>query len=292
MLLSNLHIFPSLELLSIEFLGCIYQRIMDPTTAEELELQVRDAEEREGWRALTAGIYKALAENEEIYAKGLELKNVLFKRASTFASLRFHTFLSRLETFGLSLVSLEARRFGDLYEPNRSREYIAFGSKLDIKFFDHLSNVTSLTIKAPERGPMGEKYRRGVPLVLRKDHMPHLQYVHLEYIIVFTELLDFLVGHTATLEHICLRDCFADDKHGAGDDSYWAKFFDPLRDAGFRKLRRLEILPVDPPFTLTRYNSWWRDEPILKALDPGRRLFAYMHEWGHVIPDQKPFKLH
>lgn len=289
-LLSNLHLFPSLDLLSIEFLGRTYQEQMDTFTDEESDVQVRNAEEREGWRALMASIYEALAKNEKSYAKGLELRNVLFKRTSTFASPSFHNFLSHLETFSLSI---EVKNFPERWAPNVCPEYIAFGSKLDIIFFDHLSNLTSLTIKAPEKGPIGIRYHLDVPLALRKDHMPRLKYVHLEYIVACPEMIDFLVSHTATLEHISLRDCIICQPIcdcEANNDFCWGDFFDKLCDAGFSNLRQFELLPVDPPFTWTENMSWGRDLPILRDPGPGRRLFAYMYveyDYGHVHLDSE-----
>lgn len=289
--LSNLHIFPGLELLSIRYCDELYEDLeLDACTEEESEAEVEEAEKTDERRALMAGVYKALGQNEKIYAKGLELRDVSYKRTSSFADPSFHNFLNHLRTFSLSLKTGEIDMCQE-FDASRCREYMAFTSKLDVFFFDHLSHVTSLTFKAPERGPLGLADSE-MFLALKKDHMPHLQYVDLEYMAVHTELTDFFVGHAATLENVILRNCFVVDDDdfdvddSDGDDSdvddsstmnfYWEHFLDSLRHAGCSKLRRFEILPVLPPFTWTEYMSHGKELPILQDPGHGQRLFAYL----------------
>lgn len=277
--LSNLHLFPFLELLSIRFCDSSDEDLDDAIDEAESEAQIGEAEEKEGRRALMASVYRALSQNEKIYTKGLELSDVSFERASPFADQSFHNFLSYLQMFSLSL-SAGIIDFNEEFQANRCFEYVEFASKLDIIFFDHLSHVTSLTIKALERGILGDRENRP-PLALRQDHMPHLKHVDLEYMIVYTGLTDFLVGHAATLEQVILRECFVeqefeDEYWREPNDFHWEHFFDSLRNAGCSKLRRLEILPVFPPFTWTEYMSQNKELPILQDPGPGQRLFAYL----------------
>ena len=282
--LSNLHLFPSLELLSIRFCDDPYENL-DASTEEESEAQVREAEEKEGWRALMAYVYRALSQNEKIYAKGLELRGVSYKQASPFADQSFHNFLSYLQTFSLSLKA-DNIEMSQEFEANRCPEYMAFTSKLDIIFFNHCSHVTSLTIKAPERGPLGEG-DNGMSWPLRKDHMPHLKYVDLEYMVAHIGLTDFLVGHVATLEHVILRKCFVEHRFWVRCDFFWEHFLDSLSNAGCSKLRRFEILPVSPPFTWTEFMSKGQELPTLQDPEPGQRLFAYMNlgQGGEATPN-------
>lgn len=271
--LSNLHLLPSLELLSIRFCDNPHED-SNPETEEESETQVGEVEEKEECRALMACVYRALSQNEKIYAKGLELRDVSFKRVSTFADQSFHNFLSYLQTFSLSLKA-DYIDPSEYFANNRCLEYVSFTSKLDKFFFDHLSNVTSLIIKAPESGILGDS-QNYQPLALKKDHMPHLKYVDLEYMVVHKALTDFLVGHAATLEHVILRHCFVDRGYWCSDQFYWEHFFDALSDTGCSKLRRFEILPVFPPFSRTEDISPEEDEPILQDPEPGQRLFWYL----------------
>lgn len=272
--LSNLHLLPSLELLSIQFCDNLPEDL-HPDTNEESETQVGEAEEREEWRALMACVYRALSHNEKIYAKGLELRDVSFKRVSTFADQSFHNFLSHLQTFSLSLKADDID-CSQGFEANRCPEYVEFTAKLDIFFLDHLSHVTSLTIKTTARGVLGDagNYQ---PLALKKNHMPHLKYVDLEYMVVHRELTDFLVGHAATLEHVILRECFVDRGYWCTDQFYWEHLFDALSNTGCSELRRFEILPVFPWFTWPENLSQGDESQILQDPEPGQRLFSYMN---------------
>ena len=287
--LSNLHLFPSLDSLSIEFTYTLEDLPDDDQISVEVESeeQVEAVEKKEAWRALMAKTYQALTKNTEMNIRDLTLKNLLFKRVSTFTCQSFHDLLSHVETFSLSLQGGNDTQ----YEIGKSYEYESFASNLDRFFFDHLSHVTSVTIKATESGPLGtDSSIRGlsfssVPLALRKDQMPFLKHVHLEYIVVCVNMIEFLIGHNTTLEHISLRDCFictmgTDPDAEVIDDIYWEHLFNALYNADLEKLRRVEILPLDVPLTDTyekeRYERKAREiREILE--DPGsdRRLFAY-----------------
>lgn len=97
--------FLCLEALNIEFSYTydVISKGLNLTSPEESDDEVRNAEENEAWRALMAKTYQALAKNREKYPKSSTLRDIIFKRVSTFADEGFHDFLKNIETFGLSL---------------------------------------------------------------------------------------------------------------------------------------------------------------------------------------------
>lgn len=305
MVLSNLQRFPCLELLSIEFSYTLYglPEGMDICSNEETEEQIEADEETQAWRALMAKTYEALANNKEIYAKCLELRDLIYKRPSTFTNQSFYDFLGHIEKFSLSL---RGEDNGAGWNLNRAEEYSAFASKLDMFLFNHLSQVTSVAIKAPKEGPLGFPSANSwnqVPLALEKDQMPYLKNLHLEYIVLCPHLIDFLIGHTATLERLSMHHCFVETIGlMPGEDLSWDRLFNSLYDAGFSKLRQVEILPLDLPLLvgayIQDYEKRTRDtndilhltNQILLDSDPGRRLFAYTtvdDKYGMLFPNEE-----
>ena len=305
MVLSNLQRFPCLELLTIEFSYTLYDlpEGMDLCSEEETKEQIEADEETQAWRALMAKTYDALANNKEIYAKSLELRDLIYKRPSTFTNQSFHDFLGHIEKFSLSL---RGEDNGAGWKTNRAEEYSAFASKLDMFFFNHLSQVTSVTIKASKEGPLGLPSANSwslVPLALEKNQMPYLKELHLEYIVLCPQLTDFLIGHTATLERLSMHHCFVETIGTmTEEDLSWDRLFNSLYDAGFSKLRQVEILPLDLPLLvgayIQDYETRTRDKndilhitnQILLDSDPGRRLFAYTivdDKYGMLFPNEE-----
>lgn len=304
--LSNLQRFPCLELLSIEFSYTYYDDLpegIDLCSEEETEEQIKADEETQAWRALMAKTYDALANNKEIYAKGLELRDLIYKRPSTFTNQSFYDFLGRIETFSLSL---RGEDNGAGWKINKAEEYSAFGSKLDVFLFNHLSQVTSVTIKASEEGPLGLPSANSwnqVPLALEKDQMPYLKKLHLEYIVLCPQLTHFLIGHTATLERLSMHHCFVETIGlMTEEDLSWYRLFNSLYDAGFSKLRQVEILPLDLPLLVGAYIQDYETRmrnsndilhttnKFLLDSDPGRRLFAYTtvdDKYGMLFPNEE-----
>lgn len=306
--LSNLRCFPCLELLSIEFSYNFddMSEGLDLCRQEEWEEEIRIVEEAEAWRALMAKTYKALAKNKNVYTKGLDLRDLIYKRPSTFTGQSFHDFLSHIETFSLSI---RGEDNGAGWCVNKAEEYVAFASKLDVFFYDHLSHVKSVTIKAPEEGPLGQPgdhtYSQ-IPLGLKKDQMPFLKHLHLEYIIICPQMTDLLIGHTATLENLSLRECFVSmmgtvEGSEADGGIYWEHFLNTLSDANFEKLRRVEILPLDLPLLLGVHISGYetrvedtddvlcKTRQLIQDSDSSRRLFAYCfmdEKYGNIYPDE------
>lgn len=292
--LSNLQDFPHLDELSIEFSYTYYEMPegLDLYGDEESDEKVLNAEESEAWRALMAKTYKALANNKEKYVKRLTFRDLIFKRASTFTDRCFHDFLSHIESFGLSIRGEE----NGAWNTNKAEEYTCFAAKLDTMFLDHLLHVKSLTIKAPEEGPLGEPGTEGwslVPLALKKNQMPFLESAYFEYIIICPQLTDFLIDHRTTLKHLSLHNCFINmlGEEEAHKGIYWEHFFDRLCDAHFEKLCHIEILPLN--LSLESQDSQEIENEILRARDialnpdSGRRLFAYAQmdeKYGTIFP--------
>lgn len=289
--LSNLHRFPSLELLTIEytFTCADFEGFGLIASREESFIKAKDAEKSEAWRALMAKTYDALAKNKGTYTKGLELRDLIYKRSSTFNNLDFQQFLIHLDSFSLSLCG----EGHDATTYNTTTEYVAFGKSLDEFFSFYLHHVTSLTIKASEEVPLGIRDSRNwkqVPLALGYCQMPFLQKVHFEYISICPALIDFLVSHIATLEHISLHYCFACSNGSPRKryNTYWDKFFDALSNAGFQKLRQIEIESGEIQLpTLyaddggleeeekARFHAIREAYRLTRDPDSGRRLFAY-----------------
>lgn len=283
-LLCDLQRFPSLEKLSI---NCNDFESYDEWTActesdedEESPKEVLEAEASESWRFLMSRTYFALTQNKSPHFKHLEIRQLIWKNVSTFSHAAFHEFLRHLEQFTLSI-----HGEGD-NGPRRSNgtgEYSVLMGKLDQYFFNQLANVTTLSIKAPEEGPLGfDTTRHYAPLALKADQIPLLKTLHLEYIFVCPELIDFLVGHKDTLEELTLCNCSASIH--AGDVS-WSKLFASLFSAHPAQLRRFDLVGHNIPLTINEEwgyeeKEWEVPGKVLEARtilrqDPRRRLFAY-----------------
>lgn len=127
--------------------------------------------------------------------------------------------------------------------------------KLDVYFFSHLTNLTSLILRAPPEAPRGLEGLHHAPLALHKSHMPCLQTVFIEYIFIGPELSDFLVGHAFTLEAIYLRNCFSARSDGnAGGAIPWHQLFSAIIDSEPQKLSNFQIT-TDRPVPLFSDNG-------------------------------------
>ncbi|MCJ1247481.1 hypothetical protein MMC30_004695 [Trapelia coarctata] len=297
-LLSDLQRFPRLKTLSIEFPVnfkrknwgfAFYSEMFDE---EETEDEIQSAEENEGWRALMAKTFTALSLNDKPSIKTLEIKKLYPFEISTFRSETFHDFLGPLDRFDLSLFGGEN---GAGWCINCSNGYLEFVSKLDTYFFDHLNNVTEFCLRAEETGPLGLSGRHHATLALRADQMPLLKSVSLENIFVSPELVDFLVGHTKTLERISLKDCFGGINGETENGIHWEALFTALSDAKPEKLRQFDVLPLDPPYQnmyshadLSETDGVHLCRTMLEQ-DPKRRLFPYKildDKYGTLFHDE------
>lgn len=125
---------------------------------------------------------------------------------------------------------------------------------LDVSFFNNLVSVTKFVLKATPEGPLGlvgSPHR--VPLKLKKEQMPNVKTVCLEYIFICPELIDFLAGHQKTLESLSLHRCSASRKSMARNGIPWKDLFDCLYSSGFNKFRHLEVRFDRAPY---RDQSW------------------------------------
>ena len=301
-LLSGLQRFTCLETLSVEFAYHFddwdqWEDGLDLCAEVETEEQVKAAEEEEAWRALMAKTYDALLRNQGIHFKTLDINQIVQKKVSTFNSKLFHDFLGHFEQFTLSI---RGEDNGAGWKSNKSEEYHALISGFDKYFFDHLASVTTLIIKAPREGPLGLEGMNHARLALKKDQMPLLKAVHLEHVFICPELIDFLVGHSKTLERLSLNHCFGGVNGLAENGIHWKQLFDTVYDSNPEKLRQIEILPIKLPLTdaevwgapetETKISEEVREARQILETDSNRRVFAYTtldDKYGMLFQDEE-----
>lgn len=281
-LICDLQRFPSLERLSIKFDYNFesYQEWaegMDITAQVETPDQVLEAEASAAWRALMSRTYSALIQNKSPHFKHLEIRQLIWKTVSTFSDAAFHDFLSHLEQFTLTI---HGEDNGAGWKVNKTEEYPALMGKLDEYFFNHLANVTTLSIKAPEEGPLGLVGMNHAPLALEADQMPLLTILHLDHIFASPALVDFLVGHKNTLEELILRNCYASAGINALAENgiYWSEFFSSLFSVQPTHLRHFELVGNDMPFPSEGTLDKEASAELHATLEqiPDRILFPYM----------------
>ena len=287
-ILSDLKCFPNLETLSIHFpyKFCDYDEWdggLDLCAEEETDEETKSAEEKIAWRALMSKTYEALSRNKNHSLKSLKLKQFGPIKVSTFSDSSFHDFLSSIEDFTLSIYGEDN---GAGWQINKVPAYLATMSKLDIYFFNHLTSLTSLTLKAPEEGPLGLEGMNHIPLPLKSHQMPCLKTLFLEYIFIGPDLIDFLTAHTKSLETLTMRKCAASPDGLAENGIHWSKFFYTLANANFEKLTELIIEPGPVPLTSEEtYNKEEDQEKVsgevkearrILGEDCGRRIFPYV----------------
>lgn len=303
-LLCDLRRFPSLETLGIN-LGPMFfsMRRSKDILRDEVETpeQVLRAEASAPWRALMSRIYSALAQNKSHHVKHFELIYLIWKTVSAFSDPAFHDFLSHIERFRIHICN---RYYCKRY-PDQLQGYATFMQELDEYFFNHLGNVTSLSIDAPPDGYLGLEGLNHAPLALHSGQMPLLKTLDLRNIIVCAELIDFLDGHNHILEEVELHDCYASPGGNTKIGIYWSQLFTCLSSAGrHSKIRRFE-LEVDCAISLPcgedwvgqedRYSAHERPDEVCEAhtilvQDPRRRLFPYgilNYDDGYLLPDQE-----
>ncbi|OZJ03662.1 hypothetical protein BZG36_03529 [Bifiguratus adelaidae] len=169
----------------------------------ESSVDVKKAEENEGWRAFMARTYDALAENIEPVVKELEIKQLVPKEVSGFTTPAFRGFLGTLERFELSY------------------------------FFNYLRNITEFSFTAYSGCPIGLQGHDHSRLALNASQMRLLKCVYLESIFVCPEMVEFLVGHVGTLERISFQDCYGGTDKSAYNQIQWSALF----AAAFEKFR-------------------------------------------------------
>ena len=281
-LLCDLQRFPSLERLSIEFRNQLavpfwWEDGMNLSGATETQEQALQAETLVGWRAFMFKTYSALIQNKSPHFKHLEIRQLIWKRVSIFSHAVFHDFLGHFEQFTLSI---HGREICEGWMSNTIDQYPTLMGKLDEYFFNHLVNVTTLSIKAPKAATLGLRGWNHAPLALNADQMPLLTTLHLEYVFVSPELIHFLAGHRYTLEQLTLRNCYA----SPGPPGYvvnkgmcWSEFFSSLFSACPTQLRRFDLVASETSLPSGHYLSAEKDgwRHITLRQHPGKILFPY-----------------
>lgn len=285
-LLSHLHQFPNLESLSIGF-TYPYESPFDEYHEAEGIMDNENPEAARAWKALMTTTYATLLRNKAPQLRAVEIRKFVWTFTEPYESPNFHNFLSQVEHFSLSVRGGEN---GAGWCVNTCDGYLECVARLDDLFFDHLASATTLTLRAPVEGPIGLEGMRHARLALKKEQMPLLKSLHLEHIFICQELVDFVIGHTNTLEQLTLRDCNS-SVNGLQDNDgfYWNHFFDALHAADLKGLSHFEISPHNAPLTMEEATDrdfnrspQERAEPdnvqeirrVLSA-DAKRRVFGY-----------------
>lgn len=270
--LSNLNRFPNLDTIRLELTFDPCDIDLDPASEETVDF-LKSVERTVPRRALAARTWEALSQNRDVNVKTLDIIRFGPISISTYSTPAFRTFLSQVECFKFSVWDKDGSPVAQDRPPM---------SMLDVYFFNNLVSVTKFVLKAIPEGPLGlvgSPHR--VPLKLKKEQMPNVKTVCLEYIFICPELIDFLAGHQKTLESLSLHRCSASRKSMARDGIPWKDLFDCLYSSGFNKFRHLEVVVDRAPY---RDQSWdlggfrddedgREDERIMEAAKQVRHLY-------------------
>lgn len=276
-LLRDLQQFPSLEKLSIEIdnkpayyeCGCCGESLYETTIGTAR------------WYALLFRTYSALTQNKSPRFKHFEIRRLVWKEVNIFRHAAFHDFLGHFEQFTLSIFGPELIN-GEMSDTKN--EYPAVVKNLDKYFFNHLVNVTTLSIKAPKVAPLGlEGLKFSSSLTLSAGQMPLLVTLHLDYIFACRQLIAFLVGHKRTLQEVTLRDCYACGEylilHSLHRGTTWSKLFTSISSARPAQLRRFELvgsfLPLPSEYQF-KEDAEDKMIPTILRQNPERILFPYV----------------
>ncbi|MCJ1429249.1 hypothetical protein MMC29_007162, partial [Sticta canariensis] len=297
-LLCNLQWFPSLQRLSIKFEYNLddWCNLDDWTARWDLDAepetlqQVLESEASVVWRALISRTFYALTKNKPPNFKHLEIRQLHCNNVSPFSNAAFHECLNHFEQLTLSIHGDDN---GIGWNSNKTDDYPVLIGKLDEYFFNHLANVTILSIKAPEEAPLGLEGMSYVPLgALKADQMPLLAILHLDYIFASPELIDFLIGHKDTLEELILCNCYASTYPYAKNGIHWSQFFTSLFSAYPTQLRRLELVGRDMCLLEKRDFTEAQYERVraVHRQDPERIMFPYANldiKYGYLWYDDE-----
>lgn len=147
--------------------------------------------------------YFALMQNKPPHFKHLDIRQLIWRKVSTFSDAAFHDFLARFEQFTLSIY-LEESIWSNI---TVTEPYSEVMGKLDEYFFNHLAKITTLPIKASNKEHLLLGLKGGIyaPLTLQAHQIPLLTALHLNYIFTSPELVDFLVSRKDTLKELTLK---------------------------------------------------------------------------------------
>ena len=239
--LTHLSLFPNLETLSIQFpfhVESLREQIDGQDPLESAEV-VREEEAKYGWRALMTSSYTAVAKNSVGVVKSLVLRNIVMKESSAWETEEWRSFLRGLTKFDVSMRGWDN---GAGWATSTYDAYTDFIDNFDHYFFDHLDNVTHLTLSFNEWGTAGTGGGYIGPLCFKAKHMPYLQHLTLDFVIVGEVLVQLLRTHSKTIETIDMKHAYAIEKWWHGDLT-WAEFFDALlaNEPSYPNLRSCNI---------------------------------------------------
>ncbi|KAE8372469.1 hypothetical protein BDV26DRAFT_301894 [Aspergillus bertholletiae] len=286
--LSNLHLFSSLDKLVIEFPfdyedNLLFEYLQDDIFVPEDAPQ----EERENtWRGLMAASFRAIVSNythsssSQRLPLSVEIRDLNIFMVSVFTDEVFRTFLSQLKTFHLSL-----RRWdnGVGWVMITQRIFRDFSHYLGPFFFHHLAAVEDFSFDPQETAPLGNG---GQPycedIGLRHTTLPKLRNITLNNVILCEELRDFLIRHSATLESITFWDCFASDEpREYGEPVDWGELFTTLTRECFPRLTDFEVAWKQSELQMLELDREWNDpeqvQQVRDKLDrePDSKAFPY-----------------
>ena len=292
-LLRNLQWFPNLETLSVKF--------DNRSAMEEWDESTERTDAWTAWCSLISSTSLALTQNKPPHFKHFEIRQPFWREiawrepfmwegVSSFSVPAFHDFLGHLEKFTFSIYDQDLPEY---LMPYANFEFPNLMDKLDAYLFNHLANVTTLSIKAPYRSSVGLS---NVPLSLTADQMPLLTTLRLDYLsLASLKLIEFFAGHKHTLEDLILHKCYTavncDEFFGRGNS--WSQLFTSLFSPYPTRLRRFELvamsfpgIPFETKFTrlhqltglhLPREGDEGKNVFTILRQDPERILFPYVH---------------
>ncbi|KAL4910839.1 hypothetical protein BDW74DRAFT_172300 [Aspergillus multicolor] len=285
--LTNLSQFPALEKLGMIFPqdrrnDLIWDNLWDFANDNFVDdaAEAADEEKATPWRGTMASSYRTIASNynsniDAAQHRSLDfsITNLPLVTASTFSSPQFHTFLSQLNSFTLSLPHLNN---GVGWSINTQEIYPGFVDNLPFWFFDHLSSIESFTFDPRETGILGawqDRYRTEIGIF--QANMPNLRRLELANVAVCEELSDFVIRHKGTLEVVILRDCHAGERPGSMS---WADLFTAVAGAELPRLREVDVQDEGVEVEIRdswRDDAWVKQRLIEVRSQPGVHTFAY-----------------
>jgi hypothetical protein len=292
-ILSGLQQFPSLSSLDIriptdEDKWCV----IDGWDVELLSMaEIVAAETSEVGRSLMNQTYKSLSRNANHQITALKLTDLQSVEVSTFSSETFHRFLQSIQKFELSTVGFE-----NDYQPNIYDYHLHFVSRLGVFFFDHLYSVQEFVLKANEYAPFGIMGWGHASFGLSAHQMPLLKHVHLEWIFICLELVDFLTSKSTTLESVSLHECRGASSTNVNPEDEncmpWRVFFRAISNAKPSRMRQFIVSPTNvAPEVLENkfFKAFVPEVEEMMQNNPERRMFRYSQadeKYGWISEDE------
>lgn len=249
--LANLNKFPNLEKVSI---GFNFQMDHDSWKVCVLCLPACTdvstalaSESEKAWHYLMAKTFEALIGNKNSGGiKDLQIRDLFPRDISPFWNKGWQELLQTVEKFDLSLWG--HARGNHHNELATTKGYMKWVKDLDWVFFLRLTNLTELSFTATRYGmligqSMASVLFDDLHLPLGGNQMRRLKKLTLGNIFLTIELIDFLLGHIATLESLTFTECAAYIE-AAGTNRKgptWAEMLDSLVDARAPRLKHISI---------------------------------------------------